>query len=106
LLATPRPYERAAQFWPAYLRGQAYLKLHKSLEASAEFQRILNHRGEDPLSPIYAIAKLGLARAAAMSGDKVGSRKAYQDFLALWKDADPELPILRDAKKEYAVVAE
>jgi predicted Zn-dependent protease len=102
LLEAPKPYERATQFWPAYLRGQAYLKLHRGTEAAAEFQRILDHRGEGPLSLIYPLAHLGLARASARSGDTAKSRKAYQDFLALWKDADPEMPILRESKSEYA----
>lgn len=63
---------------------------------------ILDHRGWDPLSPFYPLAHLGLARAAALAGDVAGSRKAYQDFLALWKDADTDLPILIKAKKDYA----
>jgi len=100
LQATSR-YEAAAEFWPASLRGQAYLRLRAGREAMAEFQKILDHRGQDPLSPLYPLAHLELARAAALAGDVAQSRKAYEDFLALWKDADPELPILIEAKKEY-----
>ena len=89
---------------PPYTRGQAYLKLRKGAEAAAEFQKILDHRGWDPISYLYPLAHLGLARAAALTGDVAGSRKAYQDFLALWKDADADLPILIEAKKEYAAL--
>jgi len=99
-----KQYEAAAKFWPPYIRGQAYLKLRKGSEAAAEFQKILDHRGWDPTSYLYPLAHLGLARAAALKGDVAGSRKAYQDFLALWKDADADLPILIEAKKEYAAL--
>ena len=104
LLDAAKQYERAALFWPAYIRGQAYLRQRKGMEAVAEFQRILDHRGEDPLSPIYPLAHLGLARAAALSGETSKSRRAYQDFLALWKDADPSIPVLKAAEKEYAAL--
>ena len=97
-----KQYEAAAKFWPPYTRGQAYLKLRKGAEAAAEFQRILDHRGWDPISYLYSLAQLGLARAAALTGDTAKSRKEYEDFLALWKDADADLPILIEAKKEYA----
>ena len=70
-------------------------------EAAVEFQKILDHRGIEPLSPLYPLAHVGLARAAALSGDTAMSRKEYQDFFALWKDADADLPILIQAKKEY-----
>ncbi len=93
-----------AQFWPQYLRGQADLKLGKGAEAAAEFQTILDHRGWAPLSPLYPLAHLGLARAAVLSGDTSKARKEYQDFFALWKDADPDIPILIEAKKEYEKV--
>ena len=99
-----KQYEAAAKFWPPYTRGQAYLKLRKGVEAAAEFQKILDHRGWDPTSYLYPLAHLGLARAAALTGDVAGSRKAYQDFLALWKDADADLPVLIEAKKEYAAL--
>lgn len=101
LLQAASRYEAAAQFWPTYLRGNAYLRLQKRAEAAAEFQRILDHRGWDPLSELYPLAHLGLARAAVLQGDTTKARKAYQNFLALWKDADADLPVLIEAKKEY-----
>jgi tetratricopeptide (TPR) repeat protein len=95
------PYEAAAQFWPQYLRGVSYLKLRRGAEAVGEFQKILDHRGEAPLSILYPLAYVGKARAAALSGDLTTSRKAYQDFITLWKDADADLSVLIEAKKEY-----
>ena len=86
-------YEPAAEFWPAYLSGQAYLKLKESTKAAAQFQKILDHRGYAPLSPLYPLAHLGLAHATK-------SQKVYEDFLALWKDADAEMPLLVMARKE------
>ncbi|HZM85473.1 MAG TPA: protein kinase [Blastocatellia bacterium] len=104
LLEGTKQYEAAAKFLPPYTRGQAYLKLRKGSEAAAEFQKILDHRGWDPTSYLYPLAHLGLARAAALTGDVATSRKTYQDFFALWKDADADLPVLIDAKKEYAAL--
>jgi eukaryotic-like serine/threonine-protein kinase len=101
LLQSANPYEGAARFWPGYLRGQAYLRLQKGTEAAAEFQKILDHRGWDPLSPFYPLAYVGLARAEARLGDTAKSRKAYKEFFALWKDADPGIPILQQAGSEY-----
>ncbi len=101
LLQTVGAYEEAALFWPAYLRGASYLRKGAGAEAAAEFQKILDHRGHDPTSFLYPLAHLGLARAAALTGDTAKSRQAYQDFFALWKDADADLPILIEAKKEY-----
>jgi len=101
-LTAVAPYEGGdAGFWPSYLRGQAFMRLHRSSEAAAEFQRILDHRGWDAFSPMYPLAHLGLARTLSLAGDVAASRKSYQDFFALWKDADPDLPILLKAKKEY-----
>ncbi|MEA2885605.1 MAG: eukaryotic-like serine/threonine-protein kinase, partial [Bradyrhizobium sp.] len=100
-LETTRPYEGYALYQIAYLRGQAYLNQQKGTEAAAEFQKILDHRGWQPTSPMYPLAHLGLARAAALSGDTANARKAYQDFFAIWKDADPDLTILQEAKREY-----
>ncbi len=100
-LKAATPYEGGAYFWPTYVRGQAYLRLGKGNEAATEFRKILDHRGWDPLSTFYPLAQLGVARALALNGDVNGSRKAYQDFFALWKDADADLPILIEAKKEY-----
>jgi serine/threonine protein kinase/tetratricopeptide (TPR) repeat protein len=88
--------------YPTYLRGQAYLALHKGAEAAAEFQKILDHPGVVLEDPIGALARLQLARAWTLAGDKVKAKAAYQDFLALWKDADADIPILRQAKGEYS----
>ncbi len=85
-----------------YIRGQAYLGAKAGKEAAAEFQKILDHRGVAPVSPLYPLAQLGLARASALAGDVAKARKSYQDFLALWKDADPDIPVLREAQAEYA----
>jgi eukaryotic-like serine/threonine-protein kinase len=100
------PYERG-RFGAAglYMRGQAHLKAAHGAEAAADFQKIIDDPGSGPPGAIPmpgALARLGLARAAALSGDVPKSRRAYQDFLALWKDADPDVPILIQAKAEYA----
>jgi tetratricopeptide (TPR) repeat protein len=87
---------------PVYLRGQAYLMLHDGNRAAAEFQKFIDHRGLVVNFPWGALARLGLARAYAMQGDTAKARAAYQDFLTLWKDADPDVPILKQAKAEYA----
>jgi len=94
-------YEAAGEFWPQYVRGLANLKLGKGAEAAIEFQKILDHRGYAPMSPLFPLAHLGLARAAVLQGDTLKARKAYQDFFALWKNADPDIPVLLAAKKEY-----
>jgi eukaryotic-like serine/threonine-protein kinase len=101
LLETTRPYERHSLFQITYLRGQSYLNQQKGAEAAAEFQKILDNRGAQPTSPIFPLAHLGLARAAVLQGDTAKARKAYEDFFALWKDADTNTPILIEAKKEY-----
>jgi tetratricopeptide (TPR) repeat protein len=88
--------------YPAYVRGEAYLGLDRGAEAAAEFQKILDHGGVVLNEPIGALAHLQLGRAYAMQGDTVKARAAYQDFFALWKDADPDIPILKQAKAEYA----
>jgi len=88
--------------YPVYVRGEAYLAAHKGSEAAAEFQKILDHRGIVLNEPIGALAHLQLGRAYAMEGDTAKSRAAYQDFVTLWKDADPDIPILKQAKAEYA----
>ena len=100
-LQTTTSYEAAAEFWPQSLRGKAYLKLRCGTEAAAEFQKILAHRGHAPLSPLYPLAHLGLARAAALTNDLARSRKAYEDFFVLWKEADADLPMLATARKEF-----
>jgi hypothetical protein len=88
--------------YPVYVRGEAYLAAHQGKEAAAEFQKILNHRGIVLNEPIGALAHLQLGRAYAMSGDSAKARAAYEDFLTLWKDADPDIPVLQQAKAEYA----
>jgi len=88
--------------YPVYVRGEAYLGAHQGSEAAAEFQKILDHRGIVLNEPIGALAHLQLGRAYALQGDTAKARGAYQDFLALWKDADPDIPILKQAKAEYA----
>jgi predicted Zn-dependent protease len=100
LLQSAAPYERAYPF-AAYLRGLAYLLARKGSEAAAEFQKILDHKGAN-WGPYYPLSYAGLARAQALGGNTTEARKAYQDFLALWKDADPDIPILKEAKQEYA----
>jgi tetratricopeptide (TPR) repeat protein len=101
LLESARKYEVFGDFWPQYLRGQAYLKNNNGAQAAVEFKAILDHRGWSLVSPLYPLAQLGLARAAAMNGDTPGARKAYQDFFVLWKDADATLPPLVAARAEY-----
>ena len=88
--------------YPVYVRGEAYLAAHRGSEAAAEFQKILDHRGIVLNEPIGALAHLQLGRAYALQGEAAKARAAYQDFLTLWKDADLEIPILRQAKAEYA----
>ncbi len=87
-------------YMPVYLRGEAYLEAHRGKEAAAEFQRIIDHRGVVETGLIGALAHLGLARADALNHDKAKARAAYNDFLSLWKDADPNIPILKQAKAE------
>ena len=87
--------------YPAYLRGQAYLAAHNGTAAATEFQKFLDHRGIVLNFPLGALAHLGLARAYALSGDTTKARTAYQDFFALWKDADSDIPILKEAKADY-----
>jgi len=88
--------------YPVYVRGEAYLAIHQGSEAAAEFQKILDHRGVVVNEPIGALAHLQLGRAYAMQGDTAKARAAYQDFLTLWKDADPDIPIFIAAESEYA----
>ncbi|MGA8230489.1 MAG: tetratricopeptide repeat protein, partial [Candidatus Acidiferrales bacterium] len=90
--------------YPAYLRGEGYLALGEGNEAAAEFQKFVDHRGINQNFVLGALAHLGLARAYSLRGDGAKARTAYQDFLALWKDADPDIPILIAAKAEYAKV--
>src|SRR5947208_17073783 len=88
--------------YPAYTRGLTYLLEHNGPSAGAEFQKLLDHRGIIVNFVTGALAHLQLGRAYAMAGDTAKARAAYQDFLMLWKDADPDIPILKQAKAEYA----
>jgi len=88
--------------YPVYVRGEAYLAAHRGAEAAAEFQKIIDHRGIVDSDPIGALAHLQLGRAYAMQGDATKAKAAYHDFLVLWKDADRDIPILKQAKAEYA----
>jgi tRNA A-37 threonylcarbamoyl transferase component Bud32/predicted Zn-dependent protease len=111
ILQATAPYELAqsqpflvGMMYPVYLRGHAYLLGHKGKEAAAEFQKIIDHRGLVLNFPLGALANLGLARAYALQGDATKSRAAYDEFLSLWKDADPDVPILQQGKDESAKV--
>jgi tetratricopeptide (TPR) repeat protein len=109
LLASASPYERA---YPeaVYMRGLAYLGLREGAEAAAEFEKILDHKGANWGSAwqhpywgqFYSLSYMGLARGSVLAGDPAKAGKAYQEFLTLWKDADPDIPILKQAKAEYA----
>ncbi len=101
LLETTRRYETAAGLSPQTLRSLVYLKLGQGAQAAAEARRILEQRGQGSLSTLWPLAHLTLARASAMQGDTAQARKSYQDFFALWKDADQDLPILIEAKREF-----
>jgi tetratricopeptide (TPR) repeat protein len=100
------PYELGAAqgLFPSYVRGLAYLQAKRGAEATAEFQNMVDHRGIAPTAPEHSLAKLGLGRAYVMTGDTAKARAAYQDFLALWKDADPDITILKAAKAEYGTL--
>jgi tetratricopeptide (TPR) repeat protein len=112
LLQTAATYELAVPavdyyfyfggLYSAYVRGEAYLALKQGVDAVGEFQKVITHQGIVAGDPVGALARLGLARAYELQGDTAKSRAAYQDFLALWKDADPDIPILKQAKAEYA----
>lgn len=91
--------EGTARLWPSYIRGLAYLRMGAGADAAASFQKILDHRGSTFWTPLYPLAHLGLARAAALTGETDKSRPAYHEFFTLWKDADPDIPILKEAKK-------
>jgi tetratricopeptide (TPR) repeat protein len=88
--------------YPTYVRGLAYQQLHKYPEAAAEFQRMLDHPGLLLADPIGPAARLQLARALRDAGETAKARRAYQDFLTLWKDADRDIPFLQQAKAEFA----
>jgi eukaryotic-like serine/threonine-protein kinase len=92
---------RACRLWPQTIRALGYLKLGKGTEAAAEYQKILDYRGQSPPSVLYPLAALGSAQAAARQNHVANSRQAYETFFALWKEADADLPLLIEAKKEY-----
>jgi serine/threonine protein kinase/tetratricopeptide (TPR) repeat protein len=96
------PQLQLGTMYPVYIRGEAQLAAHNGTAAATEFQKFLDHRGITLNFPLGALAHLGLARAYALQGDTAKARTAYQDFLKLWKDADPDIPILIAAKAEYA----
>jgi tetratricopeptide (TPR) repeat protein len=112
LLQVAVPYELAVPaidfnaffggLYPVYVRGVTYLDARQGAEAAVEFQKILDHRGIVVGDPIGALARLQLGRAYVLSGDNAKAKSAYEDFLTLWKDADPDIPILKQAKAEYA----
>ncbi len=105
-LEVAAPYElgsglNSAGYEINFIRGEAYLRSKQGAKAAAEYQKILDHRGIDPLDVSYNLSYLGLGRAQALQGNTAAAKSAYQDFFAAWKDADPDLPILKQAKAEY-----
>jgi hypothetical protein len=97
----PQP-EIGVMLYPAYLRGQAYLLLHQGGAAAVEFQKFLDNRTMVINCPLGALAHLGLARAYVLQAETAKARAAFQDFLALWKDGDSDIPVLKEAKAEYS----
>ena len=102
-LGSPPPFQ-VGSMYPVYLRGQAYLLQHKGSDAAAEFQKFLDHKGIALNFPLGALAELELARSYVAAGDSTHAKAAYQDFLTLWKDADTDIPILKQAKSESAAL--
>ena len=100
-VSTNCPFNWSAMY-PVFVRGEAYLAARLGNEAAAQFQKLLDNPGVVVNQPIAALAHLGLARAYALQGDTGKAKAAYQDFLTLWKDADPDIPVLQQAKAEYA----
>ena len=103
--ATPTEFGTVAGLVPTFLRGQAYLAKRDAEAARREFQKVLDHRGTDPFAPVVPLARLGLARAWQMSGDLDKSRKEYDEFLQIWKNADTDLPLLQRAREERAALS-
>jgi hypothetical protein len=109
LLASASPYERA-YLETVYLRGLAFLRLNKGVEAATEFRKIVDHKGANWGSgwqhpywgQFYSLSYLGVARGSALAGGKAKAKEAFQDFFELWKNADADIPILRQARAEYA----
>jgi serine/threonine protein kinase/tetratricopeptide (TPR) repeat protein len=105
-LEVAAPYEfgsgpGSAGYWINFVRGEAFLHSKDGAKAAAEYQKILDHRGVNPLDVSYTLSHLGLGRAQALQGNTAAAKSAYQDFFAAWKDADPDIPILKQAKAEY-----
>jgi len=98
-LATPGPINA---LYPPYVRGLAYLALHNGTAALAEFQKLYDHPGITGNEPVGALARLGMGRAYMLAGNVSKAKAAYQEFFSLWKDADPDIPVLKQAKGEYA----
>ena len=102
-LGTPGPQpELGAMLYPVYLRGQAYLALHPGSAATLEFRKYLDHKGIAINSVLAALARLGLAPAYGLQHNTTEAHAAYESFLTLWKSADPDIPVYREAKAEYA----
>jgi tetratricopeptide (TPR) repeat protein/predicted Ser/Thr protein kinase len=102
MLRVAAPYDGAAESWPIYIRALALLRAGAGVEARAEFEKILSHPGWMFWPPFGPLSHLGRARAAAMTGDVETASRAYQDFFTLWRTADADLPVLVDARREYA----
>jgi eukaryotic-like serine/threonine-protein kinase len=102
LLEPAKRFESQDEFWQQTLRAMAYLKLGKVAEAAAEARKVIDHRGEGPRSMLWPLAHLNLARAAALQGDTTQAKQTYEEFFKLWQNADADLPILVQAKREYA----
>ena len=109
MLASASPYERS-YIDASYFRGLAYLRLQKGPEAVAEFRKIVDHKGASwgatwvhpNWGQFYSLSSLGMARGFALAGDTAKAKKAFQDFFELWKSADPDIPVHKEAKTEYA----
>jgi len=102
--ATTTEFGTVAGLVPTFLRGEAYLAKGDAAAARAEYQRVLDHRGADPFAPVVPLSRLGLARAWRLSGDRERSRQEYDQLLTIWKDADPELPLLERVRAERAAL--
>jgi len=94
-------FAKIGGLYPAYVRGQAYLAAGRGEQAAAEFRKVLDHRGIVLADPIGALAHLQIGRAYAVAGNRDKAKIAYQDFLTLWKDADADLPVVKQARTEY-----
>jgi eukaryotic-like serine/threonine-protein kinase len=102
MLGSAAAYEPSLNsMWAVYVRGLAHLQMESGRAAAAEFQKIIDHRGLDLLSPLYPMAHLKMAEAYLLMGDRVRSQKSYQEFLGLWKNANPDIPVLREAQTLY-----